>query len=269
LVGHPAAAIVVTTPQQVAVADVRRSITFCQQVGLPVLGIVENMSGYACPKCGESTALFKTGGGQQLAQEMQVPFLGKIPVDPQIVDSGDRGIPFVEQTAPSSSARAFAEITKPILNHLNSMNKTETQKTNSIVKIAIPLAGGCLADHFGHCEQFAIIEADSETKAILHTDQVTPPPHEPGLLPRWLHQQGVQVIIAGGMGQRALNLFAENGIEVRAGYAAAPVDQLVASFLQGQLTETPQGCNHHGHEDHHPHGEPGHAHEHDDKPERK
>ena len=69
-VGHPAAAIVVTTPQQVAVADVRRSITFCQQVGLPVLGIVENMSGYVCPKCGESTALFKTGGGQQLAEEI-------------------------------------------------------------------------------------------------------------------------------------------------------------------------------------------------------
>jgi ATP-binding protein involved in chromosome partitioning len=247
LVGHPAAAIVVTTPQQVAVADVRRSITFCQQVGLPVLGIVENMSGYACPKCGESTALFKTGGGQQLAQEMEVPFLGKIPVDPHIVDSGDSGIPFVEQIAPNSSARAFAEITKPILNHLNSMNKTETQKTNSILKIAIPLAGGRLADHFGHCEQFAMIEAHSETKAILRTTQVTPPPHEPGLLPRWLKQQGVRVIIAGGMGQRALSLFAESGITIKSGVSGKTAEELAQLFLEGRLISGPSACEHHEH----------------------
>jgi Mrp family chromosome partitioning ATPase/predicted Fe-Mo cluster-binding NifX family protein len=247
LVGHPAAAIVVTTPQQVAVADVRRSITFCQQVGLPVLGIVENMSGYVCPKCGESTALFKTGGGQQLAQEMQVPFLGKIPIDPQIVDSGDSGIPFVEQTAPNSSAFAFAEITKSILNQLNSMNKMEAQKTNNLIKIAIPLAGGRLADHFGHCEQFAIIEANSETKAILQTTQVTPPPHEPGLLPRWLHQQGVRVIIAGGMGQRALGLFAESGITVKSGLSGKTAEELAKTFLEGSLTTGPSACTQHEH----------------------
>jgi ATP-binding protein involved in chromosome partitioning len=109
------------------------------------------------------------------------------------------------------------------------------------------LAGGRLADHFGHCEQFAIIEANSETKAILRTTQVTPPPHEPGLLPRWLHQQGVQVIIAGGMGQRALNLFAENGIAVKSGLAGKTPEELAKSFLEGSLTAGPSACGHHEH----------------------
>ena len=143
-----------------------------------------------------------------------------------------------------------------------------TTTENTLMKIAIPLAGGCLAEHFGHCEQFALVEADPKTQKTLTTTQVTPPPHEPGLLPRWLREQGVQVVIAGGIGQRALTLFAQNGIQVRAGFAAAPVEQLVTSFLQGQLTGTPQGCAHHEHGDHPPHGEHGHAHPHADNAEK-
>jgi Mrp family chromosome partitioning ATPase len=118
LVGQPAGAIVVTTPQDVAVADVRRSITFCQHVHLQVLGVVENMSGFVCPHCGKATDLFKSGGGAALAQEMGVPFLGKVPLDPQVVDSGDAGTPFVQRFAGSSTAQAFAEIVRPILANL-------------------------------------------------------------------------------------------------------------------------------------------------------
>ena len=118
LVGRPAGAIVVTTPQDVAVADVRRSITFCQQAHLQVLGVVENMSGFVCPHCGKTTDLFKAGGGAALAQEMGVPFLGKIPLDPQVVDSGDAGTPFVQRFADSPTAHAFAEIVRPILSNL-------------------------------------------------------------------------------------------------------------------------------------------------------
>ena len=118
LVGRPAGAIVVTTPQDVAVADVRRSITFCQQAHLEVLGVVENMSGFVCPHCGKTTDLFKSGGGQSLAREMGVPFLGKVPLDPQVVDSGDAGTPFVQRFADSPPAHAFAEIVRPILSKL-------------------------------------------------------------------------------------------------------------------------------------------------------
>lgn len=245
MVGRPASALVVTTPQQVAIADVRRSIAFCQQVGLPVLGLVENMSGYLCPRCGESTPLFKSGGGQQLAQEMSVPFLGNLPIDPQIVDSGDGGTPFVERFAQSPSACAFAELLKPVLSNLNSMTPGETLSKNKTLIIAVPLAGGRLSDHFGHCEQFAIIDVDPVAKTILNTAQVAPPPHEPGLLPRWLHQQGVKVIIAGGMGQRALDLFAQNGITVKGGRPGGTAEELVQAFLEGSLNSLSGGCQRH------------------------
>ncbi len=95
LVGRPAEAIIVTTPQQVAVADVRRCVTFCHSVSLPILGIVENMSGFVCPHCGQTTDLFQVGGGERLAAEAHVPFLGRIPIDPRIGESGETGIPFV------------------------------------------------------------------------------------------------------------------------------------------------------------------------------
>ena len=80
--------------------------------------------------------------------------------------------------------------------------------------IAIPLAAGKLCMHFGHCEQFALVQADPTEKRIVGREDVTPPPHEPGLLPRWLAQQGATVILAGGMGQRAQALFAQNNIQV-------------------------------------------------------
>jgi Mrp family chromosome partitioning ATPase len=118
LIERPAAAVVVTTPQQVAVADVRRSLTFCQQTGLPVLGVIENMSGYACPKCGNVSDIFKTGGGAQLAVEMGVPFLGSLPLDPQVMDSGDCGTSFVERFPESVVARAFDAIQQQVLQHI-------------------------------------------------------------------------------------------------------------------------------------------------------
>lgn len=113
LVGRAAWGVIVTTPQELAVSDVRRCITFCQQVGLPVAGIVENMSGFVCPQCGVSLNLFGKGGGEGLAREMGVSFLGCIPIDPGIVCGGDNGKPFA--TDPSGpAAGAFSEIVRRI-----------------------------------------------------------------------------------------------------------------------------------------------------------
>jgi Mrp family chromosome partitioning ATPase len=92
----PAAqAIIVTTPQEVSLLDIRKSITFCRKVNMPVFGIIENMSGLICPHCGKAIELFSTDGGKTAALDMNVPFLGKIPIKPEIVDSGDKGEPFV------------------------------------------------------------------------------------------------------------------------------------------------------------------------------
>ncbi len=108
-------AIIVTTPQEIALADVRRSINFCRQLHLPVLGVVENMSGFVCPHCGKTTDIFKTAGGQRMAEQMDVPFLGAIPLDPKMVLAGDNGQPYIHRDGESVAAKAFRRIVEPIL----------------------------------------------------------------------------------------------------------------------------------------------------------
>ena len=115
LVGSGAGAVIVTTPQDLAIADVRRCVSFCNAVSLPVVGIVENMSGLACPKCGERIDVFKKGGGKALADEMNVPYLGSVPLEPTIVVSADAGIPFADTHGQSSAGKAFADIVRKIL----------------------------------------------------------------------------------------------------------------------------------------------------------
>ncbi len=108
-------AILVTTPQDLAVEDVRKSISFCRQVNMKILGVVENMSGFVCPRCGEVTEIFKTGGGRRMAEEMGVPFLGSIPMDAKIVQASDLGTSFVEHYSKSDTAKVFEEIIRPIV----------------------------------------------------------------------------------------------------------------------------------------------------------
>jgi ATP-binding protein involved in chromosome partitioning len=118
LIGSGAGAVIVTTPQDLAIADVRRSVSFCAEVSLPVIGIVENMSGFRCPCCGEVANIFKTGGGERLAQDMNVPFLGSIPIDPGIATSGDAGTPFVGDGSGSVASAAFAYVASVIADQL-------------------------------------------------------------------------------------------------------------------------------------------------------
>jgi Mrp family chromosome partitioning ATPase len=108
-------AIIVTTPQEVALASVRKSITFCRQLGLRVLGVVENMSGFVCPHCGTKTEVFLAGGGERMAREMKVPFLGRIPLEAGISVSGDNGRPFVSTATVSETTTAFENIVRSIL----------------------------------------------------------------------------------------------------------------------------------------------------------
>jgi Mrp family chromosome partitioning ATPase len=103
-------AAVVTTPQNVATADARKSINFCRAMRMPILGVIENMSGYVCPKCGKAEDIFRSGGGEQMAREMDVPFLGRIPIEPAIGVSCDDGKPYVHCFARTETAKAFAGI---------------------------------------------------------------------------------------------------------------------------------------------------------------
>lgn len=112
------------------------------------------------------------------------------------------------------------------------------------MKIAIPLADGKLCMHFGHCEQFILIDVNPDTRQITAEELVTPPPHEPGLLPKWLGEKGVTRIIAGGMGQRARQLFAARSIGVITGAPAEEPEKLVADFLSGTLITGENACDH-------------------------
>ena len=112
------------------------------------------------------------------------------------------------------------------------------------MKIAIPTANGLLCPHFGHCQQFAVIDVDPETKSINKTEMLTPPPHEPGLLPKWLGEQGCNLIIAGGMGQRAVSLFHQSGVEVVVGAPNARPEDIVTAYLGGALQSGPNACDH-------------------------
>ena len=108
-------ALIVTTPQEVALTDIRKAVTFCRKVNMPILGIIENMSGFVCPHCGKRTDLFKRGGGKRIAEEMGVPFLGSIPIDPSVVEACDEGIPSMVKNPNSEVSKAFKEIVDKII----------------------------------------------------------------------------------------------------------------------------------------------------------
>lgn len=107
-------AIIVTTPQDVALLDSRKSVMFAKALNLPVLGILENMSGFKCPHCGEEIDLFKIGGGEKAAKELGVPFIGRVPIDVNMVPSGDEGRPIVLSKSDSPGAKAFEEISAKV-----------------------------------------------------------------------------------------------------------------------------------------------------------
>jgi len=112
------------------------------------------------------------------------------------------------------------------------------------MKIAIPLAEGKLTMHFGHCASFALIDVDPQTKKITNREELAAPPHEPGLLPPWLAQRGVNMIIAGGMGQRAQQLFTQQDIKVIVGAPPETPEKLITDFFAGTLQVGENICDH-------------------------
>ena len=247
-----ARALIVTTPQEVSLADVRKSINFCHQVGMEILGLVENMSGLLCPHCGEKIELFKTGGGMMTAKKMGIRYLGALPIDPEVVTAGDAG-----------SMRLLQDKDRPFTQEVNKLvdlivsskkatlpvykeKKAEKQGTGKEVSdgriLAIPVSEGKLSSHFGHCDQFAFIRTkDGEIES---TEMKSPPPHEPGVLPKWLHENGANVVIAGGMGQQAQKMLEERGIEVIVGAPMDPPEALAHQYLSATLVTGSNVCDH-------------------------
>jgi ATP-binding protein involved in chromosome partitioning len=175
-------------------------------------------------------------------------------MDPQIVGGGDEGKPFVYHHRQTESAEAFIRAIQPLLqlqeqsesetDRISRMTQPSKEKEMKTLKIAVPIAAGCLCQHFGHCEQFALYDVDADNKTILKTTMVTPPPHEPGLLPTWLQEKGADIIIAGGMGSHAQELFLGKGIRVVTGASSEAPEKVVADYLRGELTTGANVCDH-------------------------
>jgi predicted Fe-Mo cluster-binding NifX family protein len=251
----------------VSTNDVRRSIGFSRQLDLPILGVIENMSGLVCPSCGTRVDVFGSGGGASMAEEMGVPFLGSIPIDPEFVTACDAGSlgPFLAGGSPC--ATAFTNVVAKVIDRIESGSDKEEDLSSKPTadqtgaapnagtadrqagegrRIAVPVTGGKLSAHFGHCEEFVIFsakDAPGETTAEV-VEVLESPPHQPGLLPAWLNEHGVHMVIAGGMGSRAQDLFSQAGIEVMVGAASTDPKEIVQSYLDGTLVAGQNVCDH-------------------------
>ncbi|MDP8227954.1 MAG: NifB/NifX family molybdenum-iron cluster-binding protein [Candidatus Electryoneaceae bacterium] len=122
----------------------------------------------------------------------------------------------------------------------------EAMKDNQTVRIAIPVVNGRLSAHFGHCQFFALIDVDMQGKTVINSTQMPSPGHQPGALPLWLHQQGTNVIITGGMGGRAIDLFTQYGISVIMGASEDTPERIVQGYLEGLVVAGQNACEHGG-----------------------
>jgi ATP-binding protein involved in chromosome partitioning len=248
-----AKALIVTTPQEISLADVRKSINFCRQVHMDILGLVENMSGLMCPHCGKIIELFKARGGMLTAKKEGLRLLASLPIDPQVVENGDMGRTAFLENNHLAFTQAITKMVEEILKIAvntrtsamtpNEEMMPETKRNDAKGKVlAIPVSEGKLSPHFGHCGQFVLIT--TENGKIRGKEMLTPPPHEPGVLPRWLHEHGAGVIIAGGMGEQAQQLFQENGIEVITGAPLDTPESLANQYLSKTLVTGENVCDH-------------------------
>lgn len=250
--GNPEGAVVVSTPQEVAAADVRKSLNFCRKMELDIIGIVENMSGFVCPHCGKGTDIFHSGGAEQMAREARVPFLGRIPLESTLGRTCDQGLAWQAPGDGSPVAEAFAGIVR-YLEYRNGLDShwspakdrpPAALAARGTLKVAIPMSDGLLDLHFGHCDLMQVYEADRDARSFGNPSLLVPPPHEPGLLPQWLAERGIGMIIAGGMGSKARELFAARGIETITGAPCKAPSDLVQDWLDGTLETGPNNCDH-------------------------
>ncbi|NOZ87193.1 MAG: P-loop NTPase [Deltaproteobacteria bacterium] len=274
--------VVVTGPQAVALMDGKRSITFARQVNLSILGVVENFSGLTCPHCGKEILLFGPGGSEAMAKEMDVPFLGKIPISMNGAAAGDQGRPLVRSHPDDPAASALKELAITVgkkinlgletsgtsakdssrhedkegtMETQNSDKAKEKEKINMKVAIACADSRGLDAEvsaHFGRCPYYTV--ASVENGEVVGHEVAENPyynGHEPGVVPEFIKNLGVDAILAGGMGPRAIQLFESFGIDAATG-AAGIAGKVLEAYLSGELTGVVP-CDHD-----HEHGHGGH-----------
>jgi Mrp family chromosome partitioning ATPase/predicted Fe-Mo cluster-binding NifX family protein len=242
-------AVVVTSPQDVSLLDSRKCVRFVEQMNLRPLGIVENLSGFVCPACGEPVDLFKTGGGERAALELGVPFLGRVPLSVHMVEAGDSGRPLVVSHPEDPAAVALRQVVNQLTKRWQVTDAPKEQagmNDKKIVAVATEddkALEGEVSMHFGRCRYYTLVEVqDGRVGATRCVENPYYDNHQPGVMPQFIHGLGADVILAGGMGPKAVQLFHGFGMDVATG-AVGRVDKVVEAYLAGRLAGTVP-CNH-------------------------
>ncbi|MDW7659537.1 MAG: P-loop NTPase [Bacillota bacterium] len=262
--------VIVTSPQDLVSLIVQKAIHMAQMMQIPIIGLVENMSHVICPHCGKKISVFGNGRTEAVAKSSGIPYLGSLPIDPELARLCDNGtiervhksylddcLAALERIPPRDGAAGTGSAisnkqgqpeadqgnTKENEKQERNTDANQEEKTGgSMKKIAIAANDTVVADHFGHCDGFAVYTVGDDGKA--QKAFVLNPGHKPGFLPNYLHDQGVQVIIAGGMGSGAVEIFNEKGIEVYTG-AKGSVDEVMRCYLDGTLMSSGSVCHEH------------------------
>ena len=222
--------IVVTSPQELVSMIVAKAVKMAEMMDIPIIGIVENMSYFKCPDNGIDYKVFGESHIEEIAEKHNLKVLAKLPIDPKISAACDKGlIELVE-----------GDWLDPVAKLL------ENSEEKEMMRIAIAGEGKNVTEHFGHCEAFLVY--DVENGKIVKEESLPNPGHKPGFLPNYLADRGVNVIISGGMGGGAVDIFNERNVEVIVG-ASGDAKTAVEKYLRGELKTTGSICHEHKHHD--------------------
>lgn len=233
--------IIVTSPQELVSMIVAKAVNMAKMMKIPVLGLVENMSYFECPDCDKKHYLFGESRIEEVAKQHGIEVIAKMPIDSSLAGACDKGL---IELFDNSWLDHIAEILAVSLEENTKENAKENVEPK--MKIAVASDNGMVSGHFGHCESFMIY--DTVDGKVVTTEAVPNPGHKPGFLPVFLDDKGVNVIISGGMGGGAVDIFNEKNIEVITG-AQGKAEDLVTSYLLGELVSTGSVCHEHQHHD--------------------
>jgi Mrp family chromosome partitioning ATPase/predicted Fe-Mo cluster-binding NifX family protein len=242
--------IIVTSPQDLVAMIVRKAVNMAKMMNIPILGIIENMSYAICPHCGETIKIFGESSTAETAKKMAIPYLGNLPVDPDLSRLCDKGE--IERIHKNYLAEAIETLEKMPArrNPFDEAEEVQPQPAaappapSDVRKIAIASEGQAVCEHFGHCKGFSLYSVAGGK--IIQQEYLANPGHKPGLLPNLLHDHGAQVVIAGGMGQGAVEIFEQHGIEVITG-ASGTLEETIGRYLHNELESSGSVCHEHQH----------------------
>ncbi len=221
-------ALLVTTPQEVSLIDVRKSYNFCRKVKMRVLGLVENMSGFICPHCGKEVDLFKRGGGERLAEELGVRFLGRIPVDPRVVAAGDAGKPLIAAYPESKTAEAFEELVRAVVAATEELYRDVEE--GRYMRVAIPVEGPVIFEDLDDAEMFALYDIE---RGQVRVKDVAKRPKDTSL-DLWLKEQVVTHVITPKVSEALQEQLKKIGIRlVQGGSPKMKADLVLQDYLSG------------------------------------